>query len=162
MKYPEKFPRWQYLFMITDSNSSYIWFLLIISAPVGVVMFFLLGEFEVHKIDIHLAFLLVHGSAFWIGVQYEKYARKNSTRLLALIMIFCQFFNISIYNAFFFNLTLMPKYHPKISTIDEIWMEEFKLISTNHILVKHFFFLKFIRIIYFKYPSLQFIFFRII
>lgn len=135
IRLPEEFPRWQYLFLIADSKSPYIWSLIVISAPIGVIMYYLLSEFEANKVDIHLAFLLVHGSAFQIGVPYEKYATRSTTRFLASIMIFCQFFNISIYNAFFFNLTLMPKFYPKVTTVQEIFLNNYELITSSHMMV---------------------------
>lgn len=136
LKLPDAVPRWQYLFIITDPNSTELWYFGLACIVLTVLLFFLLNGFEKRKVDFHSAFVLVFGVILGASVTFLKYVRKFSSQVLACVMLYCLFVLIATYNGFFFNILLRPRYFPRMATIQDLIKNDFKMIAVPEIVVR--------------------------
>lgn len=138
LKLPDLYPRWLYLISVTDAGSAGVWYFGLAACVLTMGILFLFGGFEKEKIDIYDAILYVYGLTLCISMPIQKLSSFTRTKILLSYMLLCLYWVISIYNAVFYNIILKTRYLPRVDSVQEIFDEDYRVVTTSQLLVKDF------------------------
>lgn len=125
LKLPVPLPRWQYLFLITNSNQVFIWHFGASALILAAIVFFLYsGNGEKKMISFATSILWVLASVMAVSLPLENISLKYILVRFGIISTF--FMN----NAVFFNILLKPCYSSKFGTVGEVLSSDFQFITT--------------------------------
>lgn len=135
LKYPDPYPRWQYLFLITDPNSTILWLYGILLFVLTLIGIYLFSGFEENRMNLVHALLMLVAVTMNIGMPYHRYFKRSTFRFFFLYATILLYFTVSVYNAFFFAIIMNPKYPQTVRTLDEIRYWNYHFTSTTYFLV---------------------------
>lgn len=142
LKLPKPFPRWQYLFLITDPDSVYIWYLGILLLSLSSIIYFFSAEIEetiIKKTDYITINFWALGALMSLPMPYSKYIKRSSLRIFVGFGLLCSISLNVTYCTEFFNILLKPRYPPKLYSISDVLSQNHQLISTEYTAVRaHF------------------------
>lgn len=133
IKFPEPLARWHYLLSIYSNDI--LWVFTIIYTLIVIIIIYIFSGFEKKPIDIFNCALYLLGVMTKTGVPIRKYCKRHSGRCLICIGLVCGYLAVSVYEASFYNLVMIPRYPNNIKTIDEILTRKIQIATTHNIAV---------------------------
>lgn len=134
-KKPDHYPRWQYIFLVVDSNSLMLWLYGPIMLTSISIVFYLSAEFEKNHMDIHTLMLMGIGGYTNVSVPFQKYCERTTSRFISSYMLVTVMMDMLLYNTYFFDVLMNQRYPPKIKTLNESMHLNYSIISPWELLV---------------------------
>lgn len=140
MQFPKPKPQWQYIFLITDPESTYIWYMGIFLIVYMSFVIYLYAEFEnsyVRNIDFLTICITILGALMLFPVEFIKDIEHKMSKLFILFGLISALAANSVFQSVFYNILLKPRYPPKLNSIVDVMNGNFEFLSTTYLTVMH-------------------------
>lgn len=119
-KNPKMLPRWQYVYLVFDSNSAGIlWFYTTFTISLLILIIFCFSGLEKKSMDIFFCFIYSAAVLLATPVKFQRYATRTTSQIFFSAFLCVSIVILAIYTSLFMNLMLNPKYEHKIQTNNE-------------------------------------------
>lgn len=132
---PRPIPRWQYLFSVTDSNSSALWLYGMIALIIAIHLVYLFTGFEKHTLDYANSVIYIFGALMNVSLPIRKICQRDISKVLCALAIVAAFLVSVVYNAVFYQLLLNQRYEDSVKSINQIRGSRWEFFATPEIAV---------------------------
>lgn len=136
MKAPERVARWWCYISVFAEKSLGLYCILCILIIIDLV--FLYTGFEKKPLDYFESMFFLFGALMMISMPIRNHAKRSVSRILSSWAIIAGFLAISIYNASFYDMIMVPRYRNQLKTIQDVFAHKTRFVSTEDIKVNVF------------------------
>lgn len=101
-------------------------------------LIFLFTGFEKKPMDYFESIFFLFGALMMVSMPIRNRAKRSVTRILGSGAIIFGFIAISIYNASFYDMIMVPRYRNQLKTIHDVFDHKSRFVSNEEIKVNVF------------------------
>lgn len=126
--------QWRYVMSIYSENI--LWLFTVLSVFLIIVIVYLYSGFEKQPRDLIECIVYAIGAITNVSQPIQKYCTKTVCKYLACMSLLNQLAIITLHNAYFLNVIMIPRYPNNIETINDVLLHKMPFVTTFEISVR--------------------------